>query len=101
MPTKTMPAPVASATELQQLLVDLIALGLVTKQAHWNVVGPQFRSLHLQLDEMAAEYVLWQDEVAERATALGAFPDARPGVLLEQATVKPVPAGALRDRSVI
>ena len=100
MPTKTTPAPTALAAELQQQLVDLVALGLVAKQAHWNVVGPQFRALHLQLDEIAAEYLTWQDEVAERATALGAFPDVRPAVLLEQQSVKPIPAGRLKDADV-
>ena len=32
---------------LQQTLVDLIDLSLVAKQAHWNVVGRNFRSVHL------------------------------------------------------
>jgi starvation-inducible DNA-binding protein len=41
-----------SAAELQTVLVDLIDLGLQGKQAHWNVVGPQFRTLHLELDEV-------------------------------------------------
>ena len=35
---------------LQQNLVNLIDLALLLKQAHWNVVGPNFRSIHLQLD---------------------------------------------------
>ncbi|MBU1803288.1 MAG: DNA starvation/stationary phase protection protein, partial [Actinobacteria bacterium] len=34
---------------LQQLLVDLTDLHLQGKQAHWNVVGKNFRDLHLQL----------------------------------------------------
>ena len=33
---------------LQDSLVDLIGLALVGKQAHWNVIGPRFRSVHLQ-----------------------------------------------------
>ena len=36
---------------LQGALVDLVDLALVAKQVHWNVVGPRFRSVHLQLDE--------------------------------------------------
>ena len=37
---------------LQRILVDLIELHLQGKQAHWNVVGTNFRDLHLQLDEL-------------------------------------------------
>jgi hypothetical protein len=33
------------------LLADLIELHLQSKQAHWNVVGKNFRDLHLRLDE--------------------------------------------------
>ena len=39
-------------TSLQQVLVDMIELHLQGKQAHWNVVGTNFRDLHLQLDEL-------------------------------------------------
>jgi starvation-inducible DNA-binding protein len=34
---------------LQRILVDLVELHLQGKQAHWNVVGANFRDLHLQL----------------------------------------------------
>ncbi len=37
---------------LQKVLVDLIELHLQGKQAHWNLVGTNFRDLHLQLDEI-------------------------------------------------
>jgi hypothetical protein len=43
----------ALAASLQAVLVDLIELHLQAKQAHWNVVGRNFRDLHLQLDEIA------------------------------------------------
>ena len=33
-------------------MVDLIELYLQGKQAHWNLVGTNFRDLHLQLDEI-------------------------------------------------
>ena len=35
---------------MQLVLVDLVELHLQGKQAHWNVVGKNFRDLHLQLD---------------------------------------------------
>ena len=42
----------ALRNNFQRVLVDLIALELVGKQAHWNIVGPNFRDLHLNLDEV-------------------------------------------------
>jgi len=71
---------VAQATvreRLQPLLVDLIDLSLTAKQLHWNVVGPSFRSLHEQLDEVTDQYRLWLDSVAERMTSVGIAPDGR------------------------
>lgn len=42
-----------------------------TKQAHWNVKGPEFYQLHLLFDELAEHVEDQVDLVAERATALG------------------------------
>ena len=63
---------------LQGTLVDLLGLSLIGKQAHWNIVGPRFRSIHLQLDEVVATARSYSDTVAERAAALGIPPDGRP-----------------------
>ncbi len=41
---------------LQLTLVELIALSLIGKQLHWNIAGPGFRDLHLQLDELVDEW---------------------------------------------
>lgn len=68
----------ATAPALQDTLVDLLGLSLVGKQAHWNIVGPRFRSIHLQLDEVVATARAHSDTVAERAAALGVSPDGRP-----------------------
>ena len=61
----------AIGAELQGVLVTLIDLSLLGKQAHWNIVGPNFRALHLQLDELIDAWRLASDAVAERAVALG------------------------------
>ena len=37
---------------LQKVLVDLIELASQGKQAHWNVIGTNFRDTHLALDEI-------------------------------------------------
>jgi starvation-inducible DNA-binding protein len=53
----------------------LIALSLIGKQLHWNIVGPGFRELHLQLDEFIDSWRELLDEVAEREVAIGVSPD--------------------------
>jgi len=45
-------APSGFAQSLQEVLVDLIELHLQGKQAHWNLIGTNFRDLHLQIDEI-------------------------------------------------
>ncbi|MCS7468796.1 DNA starvation/stationary phase protection protein [Stieleria sp. ICT_E10.1] len=62
---------------LQHNLVNLVDLALLMKQAHWNVFGPNFRSIHLQLDEIIATVRDSSDEVAERIAALGVAADGR------------------------
>lgn len=56
---------------LNAQLADTFDLFSQTKQAHWNVKGPQFIQLHELYDELAGELLGWVDMIAERATALG------------------------------
>lgn len=56
---------------LNQQLADTADLHSQTKQAHWNVKGPQFIALHELFDELAGELLGYIDMIAERATALG------------------------------
>ena len=44
-----------------------------TKQAHWNVKGPNFYQLHEQYDDLAAGLLVHVDAIAERVNALGGF----------------------------
>lgn len=80
---------------LQQTLVDLIALSLQGKQAHWNIQGKDFRSLHLQLDEIIDELREHYDEVAERLVAIGTFADGREETVFKTTTVPPLEEGFL------
>lgn len=80
---------------LQQSLVDLIALELQSKQAHWNVRGPQFRSLHLALDEVVATTRTQLDEVAERLAQVGGTPDGRPATVAATTILDEIDAGLL------
>jgi hypothetical protein len=72
-----MKASAELGTNLQSVLVDLIELHVQGKQAHWSVVGKNFRDLHLQLDEIIDDARIFTDELAERMRALDALPDGR------------------------
>jgi len=56
---------------LSNLLADSYSLFLMTHNFHWNVIGPQFRSLHLMFEEQYTELFTGVDEIAERIRALG------------------------------
>jgi len=73
----------ATGAVLQATLVDLIDLSLVAKQAHWNVVGQNFRSAHLQLDELVDASRQYVDDVAERANAIGISPNGKAKTVVE------------------
>jgi starvation-inducible DNA-binding protein len=77
---------------LQKNLTNLIDLALLMKQAHWNVVGPNFRSVHLQLDEIIATVRDASDEVAERISTLGVAPDGRASTVASDSALSAYPS---------
>jgi starvation-inducible DNA-binding protein len=76
---------------LQATLVDLVDLSLIAKQAHWNVVGSNFRSVHLQLDELVTTARTYVDEVAERANAIGVSPNGKAKTVVESSGLPEYP----------
>src|ERR1700754_1131527 len=89
-------APPSLALNLQRVLVDLIELHLQGKQAHWNLVGTNFRDLHLQLDEIVDTAREASDTIAERMRALNAVPDGRSDTVTASTTL---PAISPAERS--
>ncbi|MFC4589739.1 Dps family protein [Sphaerisporangium corydalis] len=86
---------------LQGALIDLLDLSLVGKQAHWNLIGRNFRSLHLQLDEIVSIGRLRADDVAERAVALGVNPDGRAATVGRDTRLDQLQAGYIDDGKVV
>ncbi len=86
---------------LQRVLVDLIELSLQGKQAHWNVVGTNFRDTHLQLDEIIEAARTFADTVAERMRSLHALPDGRSDVVAQTTTLPEFPQGEIATTEVI
>ncbi len=111
---KTMEALVFSANvedpgtipDLQPVLVDLLDLALLAKQVHWNVNGPRFRAVHLQLDEIVAEVREYADAVAERSVTVGTAPDGRASAICSGSRLaagwpNEMPAGPITDSEAV
>jgi starvation-inducible DNA-binding protein len=86
-------ASAAMSDALQQVLADLITVQLQAKNAHWNVVGGGFRSLHSHLDEIMDGARGFADDVAERMRALNATPDGRPSTVAASRDTEDLLAG--------
>ena len=56
---------------LNELLADVFALYLKTKNFHWHVSGPHFRDYHLMMDDQSAQLLAMTDPIAERVRKLG------------------------------
>lgn len=56
---------------LRELLADVFALYLKTKNFHWHMSGSHFRDYHLLLDEHASQIFAISDDIAERARKIG------------------------------
>src|SRR5436309_10591319 len=56
---------------LNALLADTFALYVKTKNFHWHISGPHFRSYHLLLDEQAESIEKSIDVLAERVRKVG------------------------------
>jgi len=59
------------SSALRQLLADVFALYVKTKNFHWHMSGSHFRDYHLLLDEHADQIFAMTDDIAERARKIG------------------------------
>ena len=64
-------AKAVSMVLLEQSLANGLDVANMTKQAHWNLKGPQFIGIHLMLDQFRDQQDEWNDSMAERIVQLG------------------------------
>jgi starvation-inducible DNA-binding protein len=69
-------------------LADAYLLLVKTKKYHWDVVGPQFRTLHKLWEEYYQELTINIDKIAERIRTLGCYPTGTMAEFLSLATLK-------------
>lgn len=86
---------------MQAVLTDLIELHIQGKQAHWNIVGTNFRDLHLQLDEIVDAARAFADDIAERMRALHALPDGRSATVAKSTSLPQFPEGLINTKDAI
>jgi starvation-inducible DNA-binding protein len=87
--------------ELQATLVELVDLSLVGKQLHWSLVGELFSPLHAYLDELVDSWRELSETVAERAVALGSWPDGQVSAVAAASLRHPLPRGAVEDHVAV
>lgn len=76
---------------LNRDLANAYLLLIKTRKYHWDVVGPQFRTLHQLWQEQYEVFATAVDAIAERIRALGGYPIGTAEGFLRYASLKEHP----------
>ena len=77
---------------LASRLADCIDLQTQTKQAHWNVKGPEFIALHKLFDEINEDVEEYVDLTAERVVQLGGIAEGTARLIVKTSKLPEYPA---------
>jgi len=95
--------PAATRVKVVELLnarlADCIDLQTQTKQAHWNVKGPNFIALHELFDQINEDVEDYVDDIAERAVQLGGLAEGTARMAAKRSSLAEYPAMAVDGRS--
>ncbi|MCS5720886.1 DNA starvation/stationary phase protection protein [Herbiconiux sp. CPCC 203407] len=102
-PTSTTSPDVAAAAAqfLSPVVIELQALAVNGKQAHWHVRGSNFIGVHELLDTVVEHAQDYADTAAERVVALGLPIDARIQTVAAKTGTAPMPAGFQKSDATI
>jgi starvation-inducible DNA-binding protein len=93
-PTKN-DLPQKTRAKVNEVLADRLAdatdLMLQSKQAHWNVKGPNFIALHELFDKVAESAEEWVDMLAERIVQLGGTAEGTVQATASRTSMAPYP----------
>jgi starvation-inducible DNA-binding protein len=84
---------------LNARLADAIDLQTQTKQAHWNVKGPNFIALHELFDKINEDVEDYVDDIAERAVQLGGVAEGTARMAAKRSVLSEYPANVVDGRS--
>jgi len=103
VPTSSTSPDIASgvAQFLGPVVINLSALPIDGKQAHWHVRGENFQAVHLLLDAIVDHAHDWADTAAERVVALGLPLDVRIQTVAAKTTTPKLAAGFRQSDEVI
>lgn len=76
------------AEHLSNFLADTYALYLKTQNFHWNLVGPDFFSLHVLFEKHYEDMAVAVDEIAERIRALGHYAEGSFSAFKKRSEIK-------------
>lgn len=103
IPTSSLDPDVAAgvAQFLSPVVVNLQALAVDGKQAHWHVRGANFIGVHEFLDVLIDHAHAWADLAAERIVSLGLPVDARIQTIAEKTTTPALSDGFQQSDATI
>jgi starvation-inducible DNA-binding protein len=81
----------SSIDALNGALANASILLIKTKKFHWDVVGPQFLTLHRLWDEQYESIAGYVDELAERVRMLGGLPIGTAAGFLDKSVIREHP----------
>jgi starvation-inducible DNA-binding protein len=84
---------------LNARLADAIDLQTQTKQAHWNVKGPNFIALHELFDKISEDVEETVDDIAERVVQLGGVAQGTARMSASRSSLSEYPTTAVDGRS--
>jgi starvation-inducible DNA-binding protein len=84
---------------LNARLADCKDLQTQTKQAHWNVKGPNFIALHELFDKINEDIDEYVDEIAERAVQLGGVAEGTARMVAKRSSLPEYPANTVEGRA--
>src|SRR5436305_14538665 len=79
---------------LNSRLADCIDLQTQTKQAHWNVKGPNFIALHELFDKINEDAEDYVDDIAERVVQLGGVAEGTARTVAKRSSLSEYPVVA-------
>jgi len=86
---------------LNTLLADEHVLYTKTRNYHWNVVGPHFRSLHKLFEEQYTQLAGMIDQIAESTRQFGGFTAGTMAEFVELSRLKEQPGRLPDDNGMI
>jgi starvation-inducible DNA-binding protein len=84
---------------LNSRLADAIDLPTQTKQAHWNVKGPNFIAMHELFDKINEDVKDYVDDIAERAVRLGGAAEGTARISANRSLLSEYPGSTVEGRS--